>query len=190
MDPEISFKAQECSKERLTGVNRLIILAEIEGGEERHSNLRKIMEKLKLQCLPGLVLVGDLSVTNVYLGISKHGGKYACYICEGPSTIQSGKLQTFGSLKKHYKDYKADGAEPKRMQKFKNVINECLVHGEPEELVGDKLPLPELHLLIGIVNHYRKLILKIWPRLEIWERGKWTIPVCHGGGLDGVNCNK
>ena len=76
------------------------------------------------------------------------------------------------------------------MQKFKNVINECLVHGEPEELVGDKLPLPELHLLIGIVNHYRKLILKIWPRLEIWERGKWTIYGRHGGGLDGVNCNK
>ena len=32
MDPEVSFKAQECSKERLTGVNCLIVLAEIEGG--------------------------------------------------------------------------------------------------------------------------------------------------------------
>ena len=90
-DPEIIFSAHEGPNEKITGVNWLIILAEIEGGQERHANLRKILAKLQLQRLPGLVLVGGLSATNVYLGISKHGGKYGCYVCEGPSTLQSGR---------------------------------------------------------------------------------------------------
>ena len=74
---------QEGPVEKLTGVNRLLILAEVEGGQERHYNIRKLLEKLDIQNLPGLVLVGDLSITNIYLEISKHGGKFACYICEG-----------------------------------------------------------------------------------------------------------
>ena len=34
INPEVSLRAQECFKEMLTGVNHLIILTEIEGGEE------------------------------------------------------------------------------------------------------------------------------------------------------------
>ena len=76
------------------------------------------------------------------------------------------------------------------MQEYKNVINECLIDGDASEEVGEKLPLPELHLLIGVVNHYRKLLLRVWPGLRLWERGKWTVHGRHGGGLDGVNCDK
>ena len=61
--------------EKMTGVNRLLILAEVDGGLERHHNIRNCLEKLNLHQLPGLVLVGDLCITNVYLAISKHGGK-------------------------------------------------------------------------------------------------------------------
>ena len=145
----------------MTGVNRFLILAEVDGGLERHHNIRKLLERLQLHQLPGLVLVGDLSITNVYLGISKHGGKYACYICEGPSTLKSGKLRTFGSLHAHYTAYTLAGSVPKTMQNYKNVINKCLVEGKPEELVGEQIPLPELHLLIGVVNHFYKVLGKV-----------------------------
>ena len=40
------------------------------------------------------------------------------------------------------------------MQKYKNVINECLIKAEPNVLVGDVVQLPELHLLIGVTNFY------------------------------------
>ena len=73
------------------------------------------------------------------------------------------------------------------MQKFKNVVNQCLVKAEPDELVGVKLPLPELHLLIGVSNHYYKLLLRVWPQLALFGRGKWTIHGRHGGGIDGAN---
>ena len=97
-DPDIAFAIQEGKFEKLTGVNRLLVLAEVDGGQERHHNLRKILEKLKLHELPGLIIVGDLCITNVYLGISKHGGKHSCYICEGCSTLEPGVLRTFESL--------------------------------------------------------------------------------------------
>ena len=190
IDPEICFSSQDGPREKLTGVNRLIILAEVEGGQELHYNLRQILERIHLEQLPGLVLVSDLCATNAYLGLSKHGGKFDCYVCEGPATLQSGQLGTFGSICKNYAAYREAGSNPKKMQQFKNVIAPCLVPGEPSELVGEKLPLPELHLLLGISNHFHKLLLKVWPGLEMWGCGKWTIYGWHGRELDGGNSMK
>jgi hypothetical protein len=73
------------------------------------------------------------------------------------------------------------------MQQFKNVVNRCLLAADPDELVGVKLPLPELHLLIGVCNHLYKLLQRVWPRLAQFGRGKWTVHGRHGGGLDGAN---
>ena len=87
IDPKICFSDQETQGEKLTGVNRLIILAEVEQVKETHYNLRHLLEKIHLEQLPGLVLVSDLSATNAYLGLSSHGGKFACYVCEGVATI-------------------------------------------------------------------------------------------------------
>ena len=76
------------------------------------------------------------------------------------------------------------------MQKFKNVINKCLIKAEPDVLVSDVLPLPELHLLLGVCTHFFKVMLKLWPQLAMWGRGKWTVHGRHGGGLDGANSMK
>ena len=69
IDPEVMIGDQEGPEEKLTGVNRLLILAEVEGGQERYYNILKLLEKLDIQNLQGLVLVGDLSITNIYLGL-------------------------------------------------------------------------------------------------------------------------
>ena len=110
MDPEISFAVQEGPGEKLTGANRLLIMAEVNGGQERHHNLRLLLERLALHTVPGLVQVGDLCVTNGYLGISKHGGKHSCCVCEEESALESGKLRTFGSLDYWYKLYTDNGS--------------------------------------------------------------------------------
>ena len=57
-----------------------------------------LLERLKLDRLPGCVLIGDLSIMNVYTGISSHSVKCSCYICEGVATLVSGLLRTFGNL--------------------------------------------------------------------------------------------
>ena len=78
----------------------------------------------------------------------------------------------------------------KDMQKFKNVINKCLIKAEPEQLVGEVLQLPELHLLIGVTNHYYKKLEVVWPSVSLCSRGKWTIQGRQGGGLDGANSDR
>ena len=76
------------------------------------------------------------------------------------------------------------------MQKFKNVINECLIKADPQKLVGEEIQLPELHLLIGVTNHYYQKLVVVWPSLVLWGRGKWTVHGRHGGGLDGANSDR
>ena len=44
MDPEISFSVQEGLGEKLTGANRLLIFAEVNGGKERHHNLQFLLQ--------------------------------------------------------------------------------------------------------------------------------------------------
>ena len=175
IDPDISFTYQEGKHEKLTGSNRLLVLAKVNGGQERYENIRLLLERLQLQRISGLVLVGDLSIVNVYIGISSHGGKYACYICEGESTLEAGPACIFRNLASQHEGCIARGSDPKTMKLFKNVIHPCLVMGDPEQEVGELIPLPELHLLMGVGNWGYKLLLKVWPSLLLWGWGKWTI---------------
>ena len=94
------------------------------------------------------------------------------------------------NLATRHEGYVASGSDPKTMKLFKNVIHPCLVMGDPEQEVGELIPLPELHLLMGVGNWGYKLLLKVWPPLLLWGRGKWTVTGRHGGSLDGANTNK
>ena len=123
------------------------------------------MEHLKLHCIPNKTVVMDLCLLNAILGISSHGGKYACSFCSGPSTLKSGPLRTFGHLKEKYEQYQAAGAKPNKMKEFSNVIQPCLTVADPGKLVMDVHPLPELHLLMGVVNHLIKLCINVDPQI-------------------------
>ena len=181
----------ETKGEMLSGVNRLLPLAVCPGIPERHFNLRQIMSHLKLHKVPNLKVVMDLCLLNAHTGVSSHGGKFACAFCDGLSTLQSGRLRTFCHLAKKYKDYMAAGANPARMKEFCNVIQPCLTVASPEMLVIDVHPLPELHMLIGVVNHLVKLcinvdcnFLNLLKKHNIFRHGY------QGGGLDGNNSFK
>ena len=47
----------------------------------------------------------DLKLANVILGISAHGGTFACLYCESGRDSESGSLRTFGSLGKNINRY-------------------------------------------------------------------------------------
>ena len=77
------------------------------------------------------------------------------------------------------------------MKEFSNVIQFCLTIADPETPVIDVHPLPELHMLIGVVNHLLKLcinvdvsILELLKRLNIFRHGY------RGGGLESNNIFK
>ena len=78
------------------------------------------MAHLKLQRVPNISLVMDLCLLNAIVGISSHGGKYACTFCDGTNVLDSGILCTFSHLKEKYKAYQAAGANPAKMSHYSN----------------------------------------------------------------------
>ena len=78
------------------------------------------------------------------------------------------------------------------MQHFKNVINQCLLKGDPDTTILSAVPLPELHLLMGLVNWALLLLYKLVSKAVLLERMRHkgiSIHGYHGGGLDGGNSN-
>ena len=77
------------------------------------------------------------------------------------------------------------------MKDFSNVIESSLTITDPETLVIDVHPPPELHLLIGVANHLIKLCIKVGSGILDLINAQNIF--CHGyqgGGLDGNNSLK
>ena len=59
------------------------------------------------------------------------------------------------------------------MKNHYNVIHECLLDGDPETLVLYIVPPPELHLLMGVVNHLLEIIrihmMSLNRESELWD---------------------
>ena len=105
-----------------TGVNKLLIFAICRNIQENHNNLRIMFDLLNLNQLK-YCIAADLKLINTILGLSGHGGKFACYACEGEAELFSGDLRDFGSLKRWYQRY-VEARRPHRdMQNYKNVVN-------------------------------------------------------------------
>ena len=89
--------------------------------------------------------------------------------------------------------YESAGLKMKDMQLFKNVIHKSLITGCPETTVLSTVPLPELHLLMGLVNWALELMYKVMPEkktLQLKEKMRAkgiSVQGYQGGGLDGVN---
>ena len=109
-DPEVTFSKSEKPGQLNSGFNKLIILAYVENLQERYLNLRKLMEHLSLAEVPGIFIVGDCKILNCLLGISHNSGKFSCIYCEGPKSLSSGILRTFGRLADSYQAFAASGS--------------------------------------------------------------------------------
>ena len=126
----------------------------------------------------------------VNLVIQAHGGKHACGWCEGVSSLSSGELRTLHSLDTWHQEYAQAGYPKKNMQHFKNVVKPCLIQEEDRtKLCLEVVPLPELHMLMGFVNHMAKFIISLWPEFEAWVVSLGCIRRgYHGGTYEGNTC--
>ena len=111
---------------RLSGVNRVLVLAYVENIQETHLNIRQILELLNLKDAK-YKICGDLKIINIILGLSGHGGKFSCAFCYGECTLVAGPDRTFRHLQEQYEMYKAAGFPVKKMQLYYNVVNPCLL---------------------------------------------------------------
>ena len=124
-----------------------------------YNNVRIVVEKLKLHELY-CCFASDMKLINVLIGLSSHSAWHACPYCEGEMTLEVGTLRTFGRLADWHNKLQQDAANSRnpatfiqRNQKnYTNVIHPSLLKGDPEQTILSTIPLPELHLLMGVVN--------------------------------------
>ena len=190
-DPEISFSKSEGPGSRLTGSQRILVMALAEDLPESYENMRIIVEVLKLNDLQ-CCIASDLKLINALLGISSHSGKFSCCYCTGEMKLECGELRTFGSLAKRSAEFVSKGSKLKDMKRFKNVIHPSLLKGEPGSNVLSAVPPPELHLLMGAVNWALVQLYEVMDEQLLREKMRTkgiSIRGYQGGGLDGVNSN-
>ena len=75
-----------------SGVNRSIVLAYCEDLEENYDNIRTILELLRFDEMNSVV-AADYKLLDVLLGLSGHGGKFACIYCEASKGLEVGKYK-------------------------------------------------------------------------------------------------
>ena len=96
-------------------------------------------------------LATDLKLQNILMGIQSGSSTYPCSYCESPRPFTvKGLLQTLGRLRELSKKFIEDRAQIKDAKDYKNVINSPILDGEDEAKVIEILPIPELHLHIGV----------------------------------------
>ena len=137
------------------------------------------MELLRFNELDS-VIAADFKLLNVLLGLSGHGGKHACIYCEAPKGLEVGVIRTFSGLIKCAEAYKQAGSKPKNMKDFKNVIDLPLIKVEMDQTILEAVPPPELHCMMGAMNHMLELRRKYFEtnglEHKLW---KW----CDGHGV-------
>ena len=178
-DPEITFTRTETPGNLCSGVKRSIVLCYVEGLKESYDVMRTLMEMLHLDDIPYLI-ASDFKLLNVLLGLCGHGGKFVCCYCEAPKGLIAGRVRTFGRMIECYQDYVKAGSPPKEMMKYYNVVNLPLIRMSMDQEVIDTVPPPELHCMMGVVNHLLELMRKFLCTQKkegmLWE---W----CNGKGI-------
>ena len=174
-----------------SGVKKIFIIAIIEDIPENFFNISKILGLLNIDKIHHMI-VCDLKVANILCGLQGHASKHPCCFCEVPSDKlhEAGPPRTLGSLQQNFEAFKASG---KRLAAdFKNSVNEPIIQGSDQNQVLDVLAPPELHILLGVVNHLFQGLKKIWNQASLWPEMLHIHPSPFQGGdnFNGPSCHK
>ena len=102
-------------------------------------------------------------LSNLIVGIGAHSSTYPCCYCESSPKEQwnTAPLRTFGRIRELESERRAaerGGTVPSDPRFYKSVQHEPLIDCHDETIVLEKVPPPELHLLMGVINHiYRQM---------------------------------
>ncbi|CAH0552516.1 unnamed protein product [Brassicogethes aeneus] len=141
-----------------TGVNKLFILALAANVQENHSNIFVLWTLLKIEkCYD--TIAADLKLLNILLGIGPHSSMYPCLWCTANQheLDKISALRTFENCKTNDLEWYKAGSNKKDAKEYFSCINPAIVSGSEEH---DILTLPELHLMLGVVNHIVSHMIK------------------------------
>lgn len=195
-----------CGQGKLTGVKRLIILANVPDISETYHNCQKLWKLTELSEIPYL-LSADLKLDLIVLGLQTACSSYPCPYClislQELRAIDSSEEEsdpnperTFGILEKDLESYTKSGSKLAQAKDHHSTVNPPLLVEDNDVRTLDKVPLPELHLMEGVTNHtfYGKNgLVDVVGREKAMEWAVKTKVVSvgyHGEKFEGPECRK
>ena len=135
-----------------------------------------------------------MKVYNLLLGLQNHASSYPCPYCKSPKNWKSGSaLRTFGRIREKARQFHSSEATKKEAKYFFNCVKAPLLHFSDETLVLAKICIPELHLLLGVVNRIFDQLSKNFceERMFEWARENQINRASYRGGrFEGKPCVK
>ena len=148
-----------------TGVKRLFVAAVVPKTPENNHNQRQLIQALGMEGLEWGCTT-DLKMANILTGKSTGQLTYGCVYCDMPKPYlaDSYKLTSLEDLVNLHQAYVDAGSNRVTQARYQNCVHMNLLAGDPETLVIDCLNIPELHLLIGVVDKHLTGLEKVFGK--------------------------
>ena len=136
----------------------------------------------------------DMKLINILLGMQSHSCTHLCCWCDTDKNNldKKGKQRTFSSLIDLFYEFKDANAKKEDAAKYGNVIHVPIIEGvDGDTPVIEKIPPPELHLLLGPTNKMYSGLENVWPGVEAWLQSIHVKKTdYYGGQFEGNDCRK
>lgn len=177
-----------------SSVKKLFIIGIVPNVQENYTNILKVWNLLQLinnDILSNAVISTDLKMTNIILGLMAHSSTHPCSWCNiaKENLVEVGEPRTLGNIIDNFWSWNADGRNKKKAKNHGNCVHMPIVKGHENKKIIDIFPPPELHLLLGPVNHIFNNMTKVWPDAVKWAAACHVErQAMHGGSFNGNSC--
>lgn len=173
------------------GVKQLLILAVTPNCDEDYSVLRDLLHFLNLKPDTFQFCV-DLKVANKCIGIMSHSARHPCPFCHWVkgSVFGSPILRTFERITSLHNAWVAAGSNSEDLKHFFNCVQLPLrIFGSGPVIFA--IPLPPLHIKLGIVNKLYTEARKVWVSIDDWPASLHIVKSdYHGEQFEGNECSR
>lgn len=159
-----------------SGVKKLFIIGIAESAQENYHNVKLLWDKLNMnkflsQQMDGTVTT-DLKLANILCGLMSHTVSYPCTWCVAAKAKLAfdGELRTISSCQQNFENYRANKKVKKDAKNYYNCVDAPIIKSDKTSILY-VLPPPELHLLLGCVNHLYEHMKAEFPVIaETWAK--------------------
>ena len=175
---------------RETGVKKLLLLALVPGATEKYVTVADILQRL-VHDYPA-VLCSDLKVVNLVLGLQPHSSKHPCPFClwmKGDRN-QVAPPRTFEHIREWNGKWVDAGGIRSNLMDFFNCEFVPMAIFPRSGRIMDYVPIPELHILMGIVNKLYKEMSRIYENVAKWPAQLYLVADKPRNKFNGNACRK
>lgn len=147
-----------------SGVQKIFILAEVEGLDESHEAFHELFNLINVGETP-FANACDFKAGNILAGVQSAMATYSCLYCEALNDRDGHGLDTLGTMRTiknvtdHNRDWllskgkKSDKQHKKDLKFFKSCIHKPILFGKPTDQILDHIAPGELHIHLGITAY-------------------------------------